>query len=147
LSLVEDSAPNKISFLSNGRLNFDRAFVLSIGEKVLVSCPVGMTTIRRSLKIILFRAQSANHWLGVTIVSSLILDNAFFFLFQKNKDKFEKWRKFSLRYYLVYFVVVLIFPWHIGDAFLGFQKSDVVFLLTGLHFIISWFYLLGKNTK
>ncbi len=69
---------------------------------------------------------------------------SFLFFLQKNKDNFEKWRKFSLWYLLAYLIIVTIFPWYIGDGFLSFQISEAVFFLTGIHFIISLFYLFKK---
>jgi hypothetical protein len=84
----------------------------------------------------------------IAALSFLFFSFLFFsvlFLFQKNKEKFTKWRKFSLLFLLVYVLIVAIFPWYIGDGFMSFQKSQVVILLTIIHFIISLFFLFGTN--
>ncbi len=69
---------------------------------------------------------------------------SFIFLFQKNKLRFEKWRKFSFIFLLINTIVIIITPEYWGDEILNIQRSVVVLLLTALHFIISLFYLFKK---
>lgn len=71
---------------------------------------------------------------------------SFIFLFIKNKQKFENWKRFSLYYYIVYIVIVSIFPWYIGDGFMHFQKSQVAIVLVSIHILWS-FVLLIRKTK
>lgn len=79
-------------------------------------------------------------FVGILLFSTL-------FLFFKNTKIFEFWRNFTFIYLCIYVFVVSIFPWEIGDAYLGTQKDIVALFLVALYTGISLILIVYKTLK
>jgi len=71
---------------------------------------------------------------------------SFIFLFQKNKQKFINWRKFSFYYSVFFFGVVFLTPKHLGD-YIFIEKIMTATFFTLLHFLLSFYFLFKTSSN
>lgn len=69
------------------------------------------------------------------------------FIFRLSDESFRKWKKFTLFFFLVYLVVVVLMPWSVGDAIAGFSKGTAGLVLSSLYLIVSVIYITFLSRK
>lgn len=67
-------------------------------------------------------------------------------LFKYNKINFEKWRNFSLLYFIVYTLIYFIVPTQ-GDGLVWIQREAVSFFGTVIYLVISLGIIIYKYLK
>jgi hypothetical protein len=63
-------------------------------------------------------------------ITFLMLPLVFLFsiLFYFKKSNFELWFKYTKFFLIVYFIILSIVPWYVGDAYLNIQKIHYVYI-------------------
>lgn len=64
-----------------------------------------------------------------------------------SESTFLSWVKFTKIYILFYVILVGVFPWRFGDAFLGTEKDQVALYLSSIYFFISLILIIYKSSQ
>ena len=79
--------------------------------------------------------------IGTTIfIPSLIM----FFIKQ---EVFDSWKKTFLIYFLIYLLIIIITPWHAGDAYFRIQKDIFALGVSVIYLIFSIIFITYKSIK
>ena len=79
--------------------------------------------------------------IGTTIfIPSLIM----FFIKQ---EVFDSWKKTFLIYFLIYLLIIIITPWHAGDAYFRIQKDIFALGVSVIYLIFSIIFIIYKSIK
>jgi hypothetical protein len=52
------------------------------------------------------------------------------------KENFISWYEYTKKFIVVYFIILLIVPWYVGDGFFNIQKIDYVYIFIAIYIVV-----------